>query len=118
MHFLDNVIDMNKFPLPIIREKTMDNRKIGLGVMGFADLLIKLKLPYDSQGALDVAEEVMSFIQKKAREASADLARGRGVFKNHERSVYKGKAGMRRRAILKGVYEKSKLLLCLFVGYP
>ena len=97
VHFLDNVIDMNKFPLTIIREKTMDNRKIGLGVMGFADMLIRLKLPYDSQGAVEVAEEVMSFIHKKASDASIDLARERGVFKNFDKSVFKSKANMRLR---------------------
>ncbi len=88
VHFLDNVIDMNKFPLSIIREKTLENRKIGLGVMGFADMLIKLGIPYDSDEALKTGEEVMRFILEESRRASEELSEKRGPFPNFKKSVF------------------------------
>jgi len=88
VHFLDNVIDMNKFPVKEIEENTKANRKIGLGVMGFADMLIDLGIPYDSQKAVDTAREVMGFIEKTARNKSSELAKSRGNFPNYENSVF------------------------------
>jgi ribonucleoside-diphosphate reductase alpha chain len=96
-HFLDNVIDMNKFPLAIIREKTRENRKIGLGVMGFADMLIKLGIPYDSEEALKKAEEIMKFVLKNAEEASKELAQQRGEFPNFKYSIYHEKGARKLR---------------------
>lgn len=96
VHLLDNVIDQNQYPLPQIAEATYRTRKIGLGVMGFADLLTELNIPYDSNEALGLAEEIMSFVRREAREASAAVAKERGVFPAYDQSIYAGQ-GLRLR---------------------
>jgi len=88
VHFLDNVIDQNRYPIPQIETQTLRNRRIGLGIMGWADMLIKLRLPYDSPEALELGERVMAFVQSEARNHSSELAKVRGKFPNWENSVF------------------------------
>ena len=80
VHFLDNVLDANAYPVDAVRRATMGNRKVGLGLMGFADLLVELDMPYASQAALDVADDLMGFVKGEAVKASIALAKSRGSF--------------------------------------
>ncbi|HAK59385.1 MAG TPA: ribonucleotide-diphosphate reductase subunit alpha [Nitrospiraceae bacterium] len=97
VHFLDNVIDMSRYPLDETDRLAKGNRKIGLGVMGFADLLIRLGIPYDADEALRIGGEVMQFIREKGREASKKLGEERGLFPNFRGSTYDRIGGPRLR---------------------
>ncbi len=99
VRFLDNVIDASLFPLPRIAETVRRNRKIGLGVMGFADLLFELGVPYNSQAGIDLAERIMGFVQEEGHNASAQLAKERGPFPAYAASLYaRNKKGPYRNA--------------------
>ncbi|MGB4224973.1 MAG: hypothetical protein WBJ54_14260, partial [Syntrophorhabdus sp.] len=96
VRFLDNLIDINRYPAPQIEDISRRNRKIGLGVMGFAHLLIKLGIAYDSFDAVKTAEEIMAFIQAESKVASNLLAKQRGVFPSYKGSVWEAR-GLRQR---------------------
>ena len=98
VHFLDNIVDANVYPLKEIAGITRANRKIGLGVMGFADMLIMLGVPYDSEEALELGEQVMKFIEEEAHKKSREIGEARGSFPNFEKSIWKDRYSAFRNA--------------------
>jgi ribonucleoside-diphosphate reductase alpha chain len=99
IRFLDDVIEVNPYPLPEIDAMVKANRRIGLGIMGWADLLFTLGIPYDSQAALDLAERLMSFVKTVGHDQSARLAEERGPFATWSRSIYRGERPLRNSTV-------------------
>jgi len=99
VRFLDDVIEMNPYPLPAIDRTVKANRRIGLGVMGWADLLFTLGIPYDGEEAIDLAAQLMAFIKEKSHDQSARLAEERGPFPNWSQSIYKSGRPMRNSTV-------------------
>src|SRR5213080_1203887 len=99
VRFLDDVIEMNPYPLPVIDETVKANRRVGLGIMGWADLLFTMGLPYDSQEAIKLADRLMTFVKEKSHDQSAKLADERGTFTNWDRSIYRNERPMRNSTV-------------------
>jgi ribonucleoside-diphosphate reductase alpha chain len=99
VRFLDDVIEMNPYPLSVIDETVKSNRRIGLGIMGWADLLFLMGVPYDSQEAIDLADRLMSFVKDKSHDQCAKLAEERGPFPNWSHSIYRDVRPMRNSTV-------------------
>ena len=100
VHFLDNCIEINHYLFPEVEKTCRHNRKIGLGIMGFADVLFKLRIPYDSEKCLNLIKKIMTFIRDESRKASAELAKKRGVFPGYEQSTWKAQKMPLRNATI------------------
>lgn len=116
VRFLDNVITVNPFPLPEIRSVTLANRKIGLGVMGWAECLLRMGIPYASSDAIVLADHVMAFISRKSQEASESLGRLRGCFPNQEQNRIGGEV-CRRNATLNSIAPTGSISVIAGTSY-
>jgi ribonucleoside-diphosphate reductase alpha chain len=115
-HFLDNVIDANKYPLPQIAEKARRDRRIGLGVMGWAEMLVQMGYAYDSEEAVTLAAQVMTLIKQKATERSSELAEARGAYPEWEGSQWHKAGVMVRNATMTTVAPTGTI--SLFAAKP
>ena len=111
VRFLDDVIDVNHYPIPQIEERTKANRKVGLGIMGFADMLLLLGIPYDSVEAARIGEELMTFISSEAQAESSRLADVKGAFPSYAMSIFPSKSEKRRNATLTTVAPTGTISL-------
>lgn len=111
-HFLDNVIDANQYPLPDIHDLAQNIRRVGLGVMGWADMLVRLGIPYDSDEGVEMGRTVMAFLEEEARKASERLAKTRGVFPAWDKSIWGPDKTASRRADGSRVRPKRELRNC------
>jgi len=103
IRFLDNVIEVSKWPSELVTQQVLGNRKIGLGIMGFAEVLMMMDIPYDSPVAVSMAEHLMKFVSEKAWSASEDLAQERGVFPHWNQSIFKNKNHKVRNATVTSI---------------
>ena len=112
IHFLDNVIDANRYPLPEIAELARTIRRVGLGIMGWADLLVRVGVPYDSEEGVDLGRRLMAFVNEQSRLASERLAEDRGVFPAWEKSIWGPGSAAARRANGSRIAPKRRLRNC------
>ena len=111
-HFLDNVVDANSYPLPQIHERSQQIRRVGLGIMGWADLLVRTGISYDSEEGVAMAERLMAFVNEECRVASERLAGSRGVFPEWERSIWGPDETAARNAEGERIREERRLRNC------
>ncbi len=111
VHFMDNMIELNKYPIPAIASAVWKTRKIGLGVMGFAHMLYKMRIPYNSQQAVDLLERLMKFIQEEGLLASCELAKIRGPFEEYERSTFVGTPYRPRNSMITSIAPTGTISL-------
>jgi ribonucleoside-diphosphate reductase alpha chain len=111
VRFLDDVIDANHYPIPAIEERTKANRKIGLGIMGFADFLIRLGVPYDTEEAVGLGDKLADFLATSAREESSRLGQSRGVFPNHSVSIFEARGTNVRNATVSTIAPTGTISL-------
>jgi ribonucleoside-diphosphate reductase alpha chain len=116
VRMLDNVIDLSDFPVQKVNNTFRGNRRIGLGIMGFADMLYKMRVPYNSQEGRDTAEKVMGCIQRSAHEMSSALAEEKGVFPNWDKSVYAQRGIKMRNAALTNVAPTGTISMVMDVS--